>query len=104
MEAQKRVNEYLLSKQKEKPIHSWHPSALGSCLTGIYLARQGISKVVPYDERDLRVFETGNLFEKWFLDLAELGGAKVDRQVKVEWEEMKNSEMIALWFSVLSKE
>jgi len=60
----------LIPKQEreERAITSWHISKLGSCLTGTYLERMGEKPDEEFDERTLRVFDVGKMFEQWLLE------------------------------------
>jgi len=77
---------------QEKEITSWHCSGFGSCLTGRYLARLGVSPDEGFDQRTLRVFSVGTMFEDWALDKAEKGLSdaqiSLTRQVRVEDKEL----------------
>jgi|TARA_Y100000034_G_scaffold64432_1_gene77953 CRISPR/Cas system-associated exonuclease Cas4 (RecB family) len=67
----------------DRKIVSWHASGLGSCLTGRYLERLGVPADKEFDDRTLRVFSVGHVFEDWYVGLLEKK-AKVERQVRVE--------------------
>jgi len=76
-------------RSKEKKLAtSWHPSSLGSCLTGAYLARIGIPPDIEFDDRTLRVFSMGRHIEDWLIELIEKSGTKVERGVRIEWPEV----------------
>lgn len=77
-----------LRPKEKRPINSWHPSALGSCLTGAYLNRLGLEPDHELDERVLRIFSVGKHFEDWVVGLIKDSGQKVETQVRVEWPEM----------------
>ena len=89
MTSQILINEQLKKEREEhkKEINHWHPSKLGSCLTGMYLERLDLPPDKDFDERTLRVFAVGHIFEKWYLDTVEKSGAVVDRQIALEWPE-----------------
>lgn len=95
--AQDLINQQLKTEDderlgNEKEITSWHCSGFGSCLTGRYLARLGIPADEGFDQRTLRVFSVGTMFEDWALDKAEkaLSEAQISltRQVRVEDKEL----------------
>lgn len=54
-----------VNNRKERKITSWQASKLGSCLTGVYLERLGKKPDMEFDNRTLRVFSAGNIFEEW---------------------------------------
>lgn len=82
------VNKTLRDRQDSrdpKPIVSWHCSALGGCLRGVYLKRQGKLPDMPLDDRTLRVFDMGNKIEDWIVDLIDSQeDIKVETQVRIE--------------------
>lgn len=55
-------------KGKEKVKITWWPTDLGKCLSGVYYARQGLPADEKFDERTLRVFEIGHVFEEWVVE------------------------------------
>ncbi len=83
------------SKRVKKEQTSWHPSSLGGCLTGVYLSRWatnqtpeklkelGISLTKEFDERTLRVFHCGNVFEEWIVELLRKQYQNIERQVRI---------------------
>lgn len=81
------INQALQPKEK-RPINSWHPSALGSCLTGAYLNRLGVEPDKELDERVLRIFSVGKQFEDWLVNLIKESGATIETQKRIEWPEM----------------
>lgn len=78
------IDQALLAKQEKRDVTSWQASKLGSCLSGVYLERMGYEPLVPLEDRTLRVFQAGNIFEDFVLDTLEASGAKLERQVRVE--------------------
>ena len=80
------VNEAVSGERTDREMTHWHPSALGSCLTGQYLKRLGVKPDREYDDRMLRVFAVGKMFEDWLVDQIEKK-QKVERQVRIEWPE-----------------
>lgn len=62
----KKVNEH-----EKRRVTSWQASKLGSCLTGVYLERLGIKPDREFDNRTLRVFSVGKIFEDWVTSLCE---------------------------------
>lgn len=87
MSIEQLINEALRPKEK-RPINSWHPSALGSCLTGAYLNRLGVEPDKELDERVLRIFSVGKQFEDWLVNLIKESGATIETQKRIEWPEM----------------
>jgi len=65
---------------------SWWPSSLGSCLTGAWLQRNGGERE-PFDDRTLRVFKVGNIFEKFVVDTVTKQDVEFEEQVRLEWPE-----------------
>lgn len=78
-------------KREKKEIKSWHPSKLGSCLTGVYLERAGAEPDEPLDDRTLRVFSVGTMLEDWLVKALEKQYPHIERQARVEWPEMNVS-------------
>lgn len=87
---QQLINKAVRNKE-EKEIKSWHPSKLGSCLRGTYLERLGVEPDTDFDDRTLRVFSVGKLFEEWVVDLlleqTKEGEFEVETQTRIENEE-----------------
>jgi hypothetical protein len=81
------INESVKKEDRAYEQKSWHASALGSCLTGAYLIRKGIAKK-EFDDRTLRVFGAGRMFEDWLIDLLAQKDEKFETQVRCEWPEM----------------
>jgi len=50
----------------------------------MYLERKGIIPDEDFDERTLRVFSVGNIFEDWVVDTIKATGKEVETQVRVE--------------------
>lgn len=86
---QKLLNEEIeKSRQEKKEITSWRPSRLGACLRGIYFERLGVEGE-EFDERTLRVFNVGNMFEEWIIGLIEkCPDIKIEKQVRIEDKEL----------------
>ena len=81
------INE-AVAKREERKITSWQASKLGSCLTGVYLERLGIKPDTEFDNRTLRVFSCGHIFEEWIVDLCKKQpGNTVETQVRAELPE-----------------
>lgn len=85
---QKILSDALKEPREKKKQTSWHPSSLGSCLTGAYLARKGAERDEPFDDRTLRVFKVGNMMEDWLVGTIEKTGAKFKKQVRIELPEL----------------
>lgn len=66
------------------------PSSLGGCLRkGILMERGAEGR--PFDERTLRVFKAGYLFEAFVMDTLRATGHLVAEQKPVEWRGMKGT-------------
>lgn len=87
---QELINSSLKENRPNKIQTTWHPSSLGQCLTGAFLTRKGVCKK-EFDDRTLRVFKCGNLFENFVIDLIEKSGVPYEKQVRCESEEMNMS-------------
>lgn len=89
---QQMVNEEVSKPREPKEITSWWPSGFGSCPTGRFLTRKGVTVDKPFDERTLRIFSVGSHFEDWLVELftkrvMELHpDAIVERQVRLKDE------------------
>lgn len=59
---------------------------MGSCLTGRYLERKGVTPDYEFDARTLRIFSVGTVFEDWLVDLISKShpDSKIETQVRVE--------------------
>jgi len=77
------LNNAVRGDREKKEITSWHVSKLGSCLRGIYLERSGVKPDTEFDDRTLRVFSVGNMFEDWLVDKIK-DKVKIETQVRVE--------------------
>lgn len=64
---QSAINEACKSEDRKKT--GWYASDMGKCLSGVYYARLGKDRTPP-DERLLRVFKCGNIFEDFVLESA----------------------------------
>lgn len=87
LSAQNIINEKIQKDRPVKSINSWHPSKLGSCLTGAYLERLGVKPDEDFDERTLRVFSVGKMMEEWLVNLVKESGIKCEEQVRIELPE-----------------
>lgn len=76
-------------EREKKEQTTWWASSLGSCLTGAYLQRAGLDK--DFDDRTLRVFKVGTMFEDWLVDLIAKSGEKYETQKRVEIPEFNLS-------------
>ena len=78
------LNESLKRDERdEKEQTSWHASSLGMCPTGLYLQRKGVPADTEFDERTLRVFKAGHIFEQFVVDLIK-EKLPIETQVRVE--------------------
>lgn len=92
---QKIINNSIQEKREDKEVKNWYASGLGSCMTGRYLERMGVEPDEDFDERTLRVFSVGNMFEDWLISL--IGkGHKFETQTRVESKELDISGKIDL--------
>lgn len=84
------LNEAIGSQRQDKrEITSWHVSKIGSCMRGMYLERLGVEPDIGFDERTLRVFSCGRIFENWFVDLLRnRWDIKIETQPRVENKEL----------------
>jgi len=73
-----------LNEREERKVTSWQASKLGSCLTGVYLERLGEKPDTEFNNRTLRVFSVGNIFEEWITDLLPSNGVMVEKQIRCE--------------------
>lgn len=73
-----------LSKQGRERSGKYSPSLLGGCYRKQYWNRINEPQSNPPDERSLRKFKAGNLFEKFAVDLAIKQNPSLLLQVKVE--------------------
>lgn len=81
------INTAIRERDTHTPQH-WSPSRLGSCLCGMYLERLGVPPDEEFDDRTLRVFSAGKLFEDWVIGLITKTDVKFETQVECLWEEM----------------
>lgn len=86
MNLQSLIDEAIADGKEDKEQNSWYSSALGQCLTRTYLERKGVTKA-EFDERVLRIFTVGNIFEDWIAEIV-AKKAKVETQVSAVWEAM----------------
>ena len=67
------INSYLAKKQEERKTRErsglWNPSSLGGCYRKQWYNRKDIPPTNEADERTLRVFQAGNLFEQFVCDI-----------------------------------
>jgi hypothetical protein len=75
-------------KREDREITSWNASKLGYCLTGVYLERLKVKPDTEFDNRTLRVFRAGKLFEDFVTGLCQNhSGTTVELQVRAELPE-----------------
>lgn len=84
---QQLINDSVRADRKPHTPQHWSPSALGSCLCGVYLARTGAKRDEEFDDRTLRVFHIGNMFEDWAVELVKKQHPTLETQVEVWWKE-----------------
>ena len=89
----KEMSEYSIQDLIDKAVKSdrgdyqqksWHASSLGQCLTANYLVRKGLAKK-EFDNRTLRVFQAGRMFEDWIVELLKKQDERFETQVRCEW-------------------
>jgi CRISPR/Cas system-associated exonuclease Cas4 (RecB family) len=77
------------NQRGKKEQSSWYISKLGGCLRGVFLERLGKESDEPFDNRTLRVFNAGNIFEDWVVNLLEQQkDVKLEKQTRVEDKEL----------------
>lgn len=84
---QQLINQSLRKANDEratKTKQSWWPTDLGKCLSGAYYRRQGLAPDSTPDDRSLRVFKCGNLFEQFVIDQLKETGQLFETQVRLE--------------------
>ena len=84
---QKLINDQIASERTPRLPQSFSPSKLGSCLCGVYLERLGVKPDEDFDERTLRVFKIGKVFEDWVVELVRKQSTNIETQVEFRWEE-----------------
>lgn len=117
MNIQQLIDEKIQKERKEWTPTSWNPSSIGGCLCGAYLRRKGEKPTKRLDERKLRVFEAGKIFEKFVVDLlptheeqVRIEDKKLDvtgyADVVIEDEviEIKSQNSKAFWYYTKRKE
>lgn len=79
------INASVREERAAKEQRHWFISRLGQCPTGQYLERAGFKPDKPFDDRTLRVFNVGNVFEDWIVKLlAKQDKFVLELQVPVE--------------------
>ena len=85
---QKEIDNFLAKKQEEKKdrisSNRWNPSSFGRCLRMQVWKRRGEPESNPPDERTLRVFKAGFLFEEFALSCIK----GIDKQVRIETDDV----------------
>lgn len=85
---QKLINDAVKNDDRKDYVQkSWWASSLGGCLTGAYLTRKGLAKK-SFNDRTLRVFQAGRMFEDWLVGLVAKQTNKFETQVGCSWKEM----------------
>lgn len=73
MTTEQLINQSIRDKREPKVQRHWYISELGSCMRGQYLKRlwgETKERDVPhFDDRTLRIFSVGDIFESWIADL-----------------------------------
>jgi len=87
MNIQQRINEQLKRDNTHQNVDTWRASELGKCLRGNYFRRLGETPTKAIDDRTLRVFECGKIFEKWVIDMITKNVEDWDEQVEVSLTE-----------------
>ena len=82
---QNEIDTYLAEQRDNQPPRSAiSASNLGSCIRKLLLAHKGYEPI-PFEARTLRVFEAGNLFEDFALNILEKKNMIAYRQLAVEY-------------------
>lgn len=76
-----------IRQREEREVTAWYASRLGSCLTGLYLERKGFPPETEFDDRTLRVFAAGKLFEEFIINLLKKSGTAHETQTPISWPE-----------------
>jgi hypothetical protein len=86
--AQIKEKNSLKNKKREGKERTWYASSLGSCLRGQYFQRLGV-EIPEFSDRELRVFDVGNKFEDWLIELIKKSGKEIqaqDRLYSKKWD------------------
>jgi CRISPR/Cas system-associated exonuclease Cas4 (RecB family) len=77
---QNMLNDELRKGRENREQKNWYASSLGSCLRGQYISRLNI---IPkeFDDRTLRVFKCGNIFEEFIINLLK---GRTDIQIETQ--------------------
>ena len=80
------INQALRENREDREKDKWWASDLGKCLSGVYYNRLGVEPDEEFDDRTLRVFEAGNLFEDFVIDTVKniYSGDEIEEQIRVE--------------------
>jgi len=87
IDIQNLINDFVRKENEEnkRKAKNWHSSSLGSCLRGQYLKRLGVKPDQEFDDRTLRVFSCGKIFENWVVEiLKKQKSIKIKTQVRAE--------------------
>lgn len=71
-------------ERKKKKVSFWPTDLGGKCLSGAYYRRQGLEPDSTPDDRTLRIFKCGNLFEQFVIDQLKETGETYETQVRLE--------------------
>lgn len=82
---QQLINESLVRGERERS-GKYNPSSFGRCYRAQYWNRKNEPKSNPPDERTLRIFKAGNLFEDFVVGLLPENGYQL--QVKIETDDV----------------
>lgn len=77
------INAHLREEQKERrERRGWYVTDLGQCPKGIYLQR--LEGAPEYDDRRLRLFSVGSIFQEWLVDKVKRAGYEVVTEERTE--------------------
>ncbi len=81
------INKSVNSEREKYIKKSWWAGDLGKCLSGVYYERLGVEPDTKFDDRTLRVFKAGNLFENFVIEQLKKLDTAFETQVRVEMPE-----------------
>lgn len=84
---QELIDDALIPTERQRS-GKWNPSSFGGCFRKQFWSRKNETPSNPPDQRTLRIFEAGRLFEKFVVDLIAKEN-HIDLQVLVECEDVK---------------
>jgi len=92
MSIQELIDKQLVSEQESRTTRErsglWNPSMFGCCYRRQWFNRTNTLPSDPFDNRTLRVFKAGNLFEKFVIDLYLIQNPTAQTQVLIKTEDI----------------